>query len=282
MLISVDLPAPFSPRSACTSPRRRSKSMWSLASTPGNCFVIPRSSRTGASSTRRLNNRAGPQARSAEPLRQVLRAWRDRRRRLELAGDDLCLQLGDLSQPGLLEVGPRAELAQRDALVLQVEDEVASTLEALTRLGALNGEEDADVHPLHCAREDVRAEERLVDVDADRPLAGLLRGVQRPEAARTGDAEHDLRAGVELVLRDALALRLIDEVLRVADLDGRARNTLLCARLVAGEERVDRRDLDAADDADVLLALPRCDVRREAADQVAVLLCRVRQALDVR
>src|SRR6266550_7455370 len=121
MLISVDLPAPFSPRRACTSPRRRSKSMWSLASTPGNCFVIPRSSRTGGSSTRRLNNRAGPRARSAEPLRQVLP---DRRRRLQLALDDLCLQRGDLLQPGLCEVGPRAELAQADASVLQVEDEV--------------------------------------------------------------------------------------------------------------------------------------------------------------
>src|SRR5437870_2587533 len=207
MLISVDLPAPFSPSSACTSPRRRSKSMWSLASTPGNRFVIPRSSRTGASSTtRRLNNRAGRQARSAELLRQVLRAWRDRRRRLELAGDDLCLQLRDLRQPGPLQMSLRAELAERDALVLQVKDKVASTLEALPRLGALDGEEDADVHPLHCAGEDVGAEEGLVDVDADGPLACLLRGVQRTEAARTCDAEDDLRARVELVLRDALAL----------------------------------------------------------------------------
>src|SRR3981189_3711557 len=49
MFISVDLPAPFSPRSACTSPLRRSKFTWSLASTPGNRLVIPRSSRRGAS-----------------------------------------------------------------------------------------------------------------------------------------------------------------------------------------------------------------------------------------
>src|SRR2546423_3304217 len=162
MLISVDLPAPFSPSRACTSPRRRSKSMWSLASTPGNCFVIPRSSRTGASSTGRLNNRAGPKARSAEPLRQVLA---DRQRRLDLALDDLCLQRGDLLQPRLLEVGPRAVLAQADATVLQVEDQVAAALVALARLRALDGEEDADIHPLHRTGEDVAAEERLVDVD---------------------------------------------------------------------------------------------------------------------
>src|SRR5438477_3809935 len=161
MLISVDLPAPFSPSSACTSPRRRSKSMWSLASTPGNCFVIPRSSRTGASSTRRLNNRAGPKARSVEPLRQALA---DRRRRLERALDDLCLQRGNLLQPSLREVGPWAELAQADALVLQVEDEVAAALVALPRLRTLDGEEDADVHPLHCAGEDVGTQEGLVDV----------------------------------------------------------------------------------------------------------------------
>src|SRR5262245_15214013 len=48
MFISVDLPAPFSPRSACTSPCRKSRSMWSFARTPGNCFVIPRSSSTVA------------------------------------------------------------------------------------------------------------------------------------------------------------------------------------------------------------------------------------------
>jgi hypothetical protein len=35
MLISVVLPAPFSPSSAWTSPRRRSKSIASLATVPG-------------------------------------------------------------------------------------------------------------------------------------------------------------------------------------------------------------------------------------------------------
>ncbi len=41
ILIRVDLPAPFWPRSACTSPRRRSKSTWSSASVPVNRLVRP-------------------------------------------------------------------------------------------------------------------------------------------------------------------------------------------------------------------------------------------------
>ena len=40
MFISVDLPAPFSPRRQCTSPRRTASEMRSLASTPGKSFAI--------------------------------------------------------------------------------------------------------------------------------------------------------------------------------------------------------------------------------------------------
>src|SRR3954462_7273752 len=195
MLISVDLPAPFSPSKACTSPRRRSKSMWSLASTPGNCFVIPRSSSTGAASTVRLNNRAGPEARSVQPMCQVLLA-RDRQRRLDLAGDDLLLQRVDLRQPRLLELRLLADLAEADATVLQVEDEVAATLVALAVLGALHGEEDPLVHPLDCARQDVAAEVTLVDVDADCPATALLRRIEGTEATWPGHTKHDLRASV--------------------------------------------------------------------------------------
>jgi hypothetical protein len=41
MFESVLLPAPFSPRRACTSPAAASKSTASFASTPGKRFVIP-------------------------------------------------------------------------------------------------------------------------------------------------------------------------------------------------------------------------------------------------
>ena len=41
ILISVDLPAPFSPISACTSPDWTLKSTSSSARTPGNAFETP-------------------------------------------------------------------------------------------------------------------------------------------------------------------------------------------------------------------------------------------------
>ena len=44
--MSVDLPAPFSPHSACTSPRRTWRSTSLLATTPGKRFVMPHSSTT--------------------------------------------------------------------------------------------------------------------------------------------------------------------------------------------------------------------------------------------
>jgi hypothetical protein len=44
VFIRVDLPAPFSPTIACTSPRRTFSSMSRLATTPGKRLVIPRSS----------------------------------------------------------------------------------------------------------------------------------------------------------------------------------------------------------------------------------------------
>src|SRR5580765_7419000 len=88
MFISVDLPAPFSPSSACTSPSSRSKLTLSLASTPGNCLVIPMSARTvpsdigGDSFTRRAGLAARPS--QCDSLRLL-----EGGRRLDLAGLDL-------------------------------------------------------------------------------------------------------------------------------------------------------------------------------------------------
>src|SRR5918999_2881462 len=50
MFMSVDLPAPFSPRRAWISPGRTPRSMWSLASTPGYRFVTPLISSAGTCS----------------------------------------------------------------------------------------------------------------------------------------------------------------------------------------------------------------------------------------
>src|SRR6478752_1820221 len=124
MFISVDLPAPFSPSSACTSPSSSSKSTWSLASTPGNCFVIPRSSRTGVPGIGRDSfteteeagtGPASPMVRRTVPLLEL-------GRHLDLAGLDLRLQLRELRLVGRGDL--RADLAKRDAAVLEIEDEV--------------------------------------------------------------------------------------------------------------------------------------------------------------
>ena len=80
----------------------------------------------------------------------------------------------------------------------------------------------ATVDSLHGARQHVPAEERLVLVDADAPDLRLLGGVERAETAVPGDRELDLRAAGDVVQRELLALRLVDEVLRVVDVVLRA------------------------------------------------------------
>src|SRR5918992_1049825 len=117
---------------------------------------------------------AGPRARS---FRRSAGSLADAGWRLDLAGDDLLLQGVHLRDPRLRDPCPLADLADGDAPVLQVEDEVAAAHVAPAGLDAPDGEEHTGVHPLDGAREDVLAEERLVDVDADAPAAALLRGV---------------------------------------------------------------------------------------------------------
>src|SRR5690349_7764165 len=129
MFISVDLPAPFSPSSACTSPLRRSKLTWSFASTPGNRFVMPRISRTVEAST-------------AEDSMEAAGAKLQGRGRLDLARDDLGLQLVHLVDERL-RYG-RVDLADAHAAVLEVEEQVAAALE-LPLGDLLGGDEDTVV-----------------------------------------------------------------------------------------------------------------------------------------
>src|SRR5262245_30528716 len=211
MFISVDLPAPFSPSSASTSPRWRSRSTWSFARTPGNRFVIPRSSRTASAMARDSMPVKGERGHLARPPRIGSRGRLQRRRRRELPGDDLRLQRLDLRDVRLRHL--RADLAEGDAAVPQVEDDVAVADERPVLRG-FDGEVDPLVHPLHGAREDVRAEVGLVDVDTDAPDVLLLRRLERTEPAGAGHVEDDMRAGRDLVERDRLALVLSDEVLR--------------------------------------------------------------------
>ena len=141
------------------------------------------------------------------------------------------------------------DLAEPDAAGGDVEDAVLAAGERalLDRLDRL---EDRDVDLLQGAREDVRAEEGLVGVDADAPDVALVRGGERAEAALARDLEHDRGAARDLGEADLLALRLVDEVLGVPVQRRDARIRRLGAGLEAGDVPVDGRDLLAADGAD--------------------------------
>src|SRR5215218_9970066 len=266
MFISVDLPAPFSPSSACTSPFCRSKSTWSFATTPGNRFVMPRISRTVEAST------AGDSMEVGGPGLQG-------RGDLDLARDDLLLQLVHLVDE-LLGHG-RVDLADGHALVLQVEEQVAAAPELV--LGDLvDRREDAVVDPLHAGGEHPLGVVVLVLVDPYAPDAGRVRRLERTEAAAARDLEEHLRALCDLVLGDCLALVGRDEVLRVPDQHLDVRVEHLRAVLVAGNPDVDRRDLEAPDGPDDLLAaLLLRHLGGEVADEAARLVRRVGEPLDV-
>src|SRR3954454_594213 len=226
--MSVDLPAPFSPRRAWTSPARRSKSTPSLATMRPKRFVMPRSS-------------------SAASIRPValLGPLAHRVRRRDRPVEDLRLDLLDLR--GVLRAR-RADLADADTVVLQAVHRVGAALVGVV-LDGLDRVEDRDVHLLQGARDDLAAEVGLVGVDADRLHALLLGGVDGAEAARAGHLEDDLRPLGDLVERDLLALRLVGEALGVAVEGLDARIGLLRAGLEARDVVVDRRDLLAADAA---------------------------------
>src|SRR4051794_24805077 len=103
IFIRVDLPAPFSPQSACTSPRRTLMFTSRLATTPGNRLVIDVSRTAGAD--------------SSFGTRPTLAPRGSGRRDLDLAGADLLLVL---VQPGLDVVELAARCGVPDAVVAQV------------------------------------------------------------------------------------------------------------------------------------------------------------------
>ena len=111
----------------------------------------------------------------------------------------------------------------------------------------------------------------------------LFRRRQRPEAALARDLEDDMRAAGDLVERKLLALRLVDEVLRIRVQRRDPGLAFLGARPVAGDVPVDRRDLLSADGADHLLRAPLLlgDEAGEVTDEVAGLLLLEEQAADV-
>src|SRR5581483_3569659 len=123
MFISVDLPAPFSPRSACTSPARTSKSTPSFAITPGNRFVIPRTSSTGGCCD---IGRFYGGGRSPPPLR-MLPLELDLGLDLDLPGSDLLGNRVRLRDERLRHL--RTDRAEADAAVLEAVENVAAALQ---------------------------------------------------------------------------------------------------------------------------------------------------------
>src|SRR3712207_6720959 len=121
MLMSVDLPAPFSPRSACTSPRASSKSTRSFARTPGNRLVTLLSSSRGVSAIADERGRAG-----ARPLSPELF---QRGGRVDLPADQLLTRLVD----GRLDLLGNVVRERREQLglgeILDPEERVAAALE---------------------------------------------------------------------------------------------------------------------------------------------------------
>ena len=94
-------------------------------------------------------------------------------------------------------------LPSADAVVLQAEHGVGAAGElAVEHL--LDRRVDGRVDALHRARQHLRAEVRLVGVDADPPDALLLRCVEHAEPAAAGDLEDDVRAVGDLVQRRCL------------------------------------------------------------------------------
>src|SRR5262245_50292425 len=67
ILISVDLPAPFSPISACTLPRASTRSTPSRATTPGKRLSMPRISSAGPVAASALGARASSACIGAPP-----------------------------------------------------------------------------------------------------------------------------------------------------------------------------------------------------------------------
>ena len=182
-----------------------------------------------------------------------------------------------------LEVLGRRLLADRpeaDAVLLQPEDRVAPALRS--RRDRLDRGEDGGVHLLLRARQDVGAEEGLVGVDADPPHLLLAGRVERPEPAAARNLEDDAGAAGDLVERELLALRLVVPIGRVAVQDLDPGDGLLGAGLVARDEAVDRRLLEAADRADHVRAVAALlGERGEVAGEVPDLLLLEDQADDV-
>ena len=173
---------------------------------------MPRSSRRGVSSTGqgRWGGRGRPTG---------VRLYSDDRvegcRRVDLSRLQLLVRRRDGVLHLLWHVGAEGREELRVREVDDREDEVRGRLVNVPSTNDSIDLEDRRLERLQRAREDVIPGERLVGIDADRIDALLHGGVERAQAAEAGDLEHDVGALRDVVERDLLAQRLVDEVVRV-------------------------------------------------------------------
>src|ERR687893_167639 len=249
--MSVDLPAPFSPRRPRISPRLSLSEMLSFAFTGPNVLVMSRISRTaGASATP-----AAPSWRSPSDMRSLVDGVRD----LDLAAYDVLAGLVDGVLDLLGHVAVEAPVGcEADTLLLQAA--VHRLADRLLLLGGLLDRLlDGDVHALDDAREDRGLLEALglVRVHADGEDV-LLGGRLEEPAARVarGVIDH-VGALLDLLLADLLAPGRVVECLgpraRVLGDDLAVGADRLDPGLVSRLELLDQGPLEPTQEADDIL-----------------------------
>ena len=281
MFISVLFPAPFSPRSAWISPVARSKSTWSLATTPGNGLTMPRSSTTGTglatavdpcSLTRvPVSSRRALRARARTLRRRARCAYAERR---QLGGDALVppvhagLALGaggtgrELVEVGLLEL-----LAGGEQLLA----------------GVVRQRPGEDVEAAEVAREHLG--QRVLDL-AEVRRRQVGDALARRLAVHEAEQAHGLGVGVEVLVargvRPGLDLLRDPGVLRTPDpvRGGQAGVDLARGRVVVGDAPLALLLGDVGDGAGVGAGEHDLGARVEQRGGAVLLLDRVVPGVD--
>src|SRR5918998_258653 len=249
--MSVDLPAPFSPRRPRISPRLSLSEMLSFAFTGPNVLVMSRISRTaGASATP-----AAPSCLSPSDMWNLVDGVRD----LDLAAYDVLAGLVDGVLDLLGHVAVEAPVGgQRDALLLQAAvHRLANRLLLLG--GLLDRLLDGDVHALDDARQNRGFFEAfgLVRVHTDGEDVLLGGRLEEPAARVAGRMVDHVGALLDLLLADLLAPGRVVEGLgtraRVLGDDLAVGADRLDPGLVSRLELPDQRPLQAVQEVDDLL-----------------------------
>ena len=229
IFISVDLPAPFSPTSACTSPARRSKSTRSSAVTPAKCLVTLRA--------RRKQIRVADARRAGHASRTPPKVPP-----LALAGESTIDKLG--------RSGARGSRKARSALAIRIRFAIASPRRTGDFPGGLKLGRSTDRH----ARERAAAQgRRLVAGGGDlSDLSALVPGFERRRGGGSG-GDHppaavrgEPRGGRDL---DLALLPVADARLRLRrDELPRRRSDVRHARRLRRADRAGARAGPAGDD----------------------------------